>query len=69
MVKGEETEMSVQLPNHLHMPINHMGNDRKAHPSPYYRTEKCQILTYPVTLAKQVFPLQASDWMFAKEER
>lgn len=69
MVKGKKTEMRVQLANHLRTPINHMGDHREAHTVSDYRSGKYQILTHPVTLATQVLPLQASGWMFAKEQR
>ena len=46
--------MRVQLAYPLYMPIDHMGNDGKAHTLVYYRIEEHQVLTYPVTLAKQV---------------
>lgn len=61
--------MSILLANHLYMPINHMGYDREAYTISYYSTTtKHQILTYPVALVKQVLPMQASGWMFAKEQ-
>lgn len=46
-----------------------MGYDREAYTISYYSTTtKHQILTYPVALVKQVLPMQASGWMFAKEQ-